>query len=41
MSQSSLLSVVIDTNVVFEGLTKKGGSAGLIIDGWLAELFDV
>lgn len=41
MSQSSLLSVVIDTNVVFEGLTKKGGAAGLIIDGWLAELFDV
>lgn len=41
MSQASLLSVVIDTNVVFEGLTKKGGAAGLIIDGWVAELFDV
>ena len=41
MSQSFLLRVVIDTNVVFEGLTKKGGAAGFIIDGWLAELFDV
>jgi predicted nucleic acid-binding protein len=41
MSQSSLLRVVIDTNVVFEGLTKKGGAAGLIIDGWLTQLFDV
>jgi predicted nucleic acid-binding protein len=41
MPQSSLLRVVIDTNVVFEGLTKKGGAAGFIIDAWLAELFDV
>lgn len=30
--------VVIDTNVVFEGLTKSGGAAGLIVDAWLAEL---
>jgi predicted nucleic acid-binding protein len=41
MSPSSLLRVVIDTNVVFEGLTKKGGAAGLVIDAWLAELFYV
>jgi predicted nucleic acid-binding protein len=41
MSSSSLLRLVIDTNVVFEGLTKKGGAAGFIIDAWLAELFDV
>jgi predicted nucleic acid-binding protein len=33
--------VTIDTNVVFEGLTKRGGAAGLIIDAWLAELLDV
>ena len=35
------MRVVIDTNVVFEGLTKQGGAAGLIIDSWLAGLFDV
>ncbi|MBW4551765.1 MAG: putative toxin-antitoxin system toxin component, PIN family [Aphanocapsa sp. GSE-SYN-MK-11-07L] len=33
--------VVIDTNVVFEGLTKQGGAAGLIIDAWLAGLIQV
>lgn len=33
--------VVIDTNVVFEGLTKKGSAAGLIIDAWLAGLLNV
>lgn len=33
------LHVVIDTNVVFEGLTKQGGAAGLIIDAWLSGLF--
>jgi predicted nucleic acid-binding protein len=27
---------VLDTNVVFEGLTKQGGACGLIIDGWNA-----
>ena len=32
---------MIDTNVVFEGLTKQGGAAGLIIDAWLADLLDV
>lgn len=30
--------VVIDTNVLFEGLTKKGGAAGLIVESWLAGL---
>ena len=29
------LWVVIDTNVVFEGLTKQGGIASAIIDVWL------
>jgi predicted nucleic acid-binding protein len=31
---------VIDTNVVFEGLTKTGGASGLLIDAWLAGLFE-
>lgn len=30
---------VIDTNVLFEGLTKQGSAAGLIIEAWNAELF--
>ena len=33
--------VVLDTNVVFEGLTRKGGACGLIIDAWRAKLFTV
>jgi predicted nucleic acid-binding protein len=33
--------VVIDTNVLFEGLTKQGGAAGLIIDAWRAGLLSV
>lgn len=41
MSTTSLFSVVIDTNVVFEGLTKQGGAAGLVIDAWLAGLLEV
>jgi len=32
---------VIDTNVVFEGLTKKNSASGILIDSWLAGLFDV
>lgn len=30
---------VIDTNVLFEGLTRKGGAAGLIVDAWLAGVY--
>jgi putative PIN family toxin of toxin-antitoxin system len=41
MSAAFLLRVVIDTNVVFEGLTKQGGAAGLIIDAWLDGLIQV
>lgn len=41
MSIIANLRVVIDTNVVFEGLTKQGGAAGLIIDLWLAGLLEV
>lgn len=33
---SSPERVVLDTNVVFEGLTKQGGACGLIIDVWKA-----
>lgn len=41
MSAALFLRVVVDTNVVFEGLTKQGGAAGLIIDAWLAGLMEV
>jgi len=30
--------VVIDTNVIFEGLTKQSGACGLIVDAWLVGL---
>lgn len=33
--------IVIDTNVVFEGITRRGGASGLIIDAWLSGLLDV
>lgn len=33
------MKAVIDTNVVFEGLTAQGGACGLIVDAWLAGLF--
>jgi putative PIN family toxin of toxin-antitoxin system len=36
MSNPIVPRVVIDTNVLFEGLTKQGGAAGLIVDAWLA-----
>lgn len=32
---------VIDTNVLFEGLTQKGGAAGLLIDAWLGRTLEV
>lgn len=41
MSIVSVSRVVVDTNVVFEGLTKQGGAAGLIIDAWFAGAFQV
>jgi predicted nucleic acid-binding protein len=41
MTSLPLLRVVIDTNVVFEGLTKQGGASGLIVDAWLAGLLVV
>jgi predicted nucleic acid-binding protein len=36
-----LFHVVVDTNVVFEGLTKQGSAAGFVIDVWLANLIQV
>ncbi|RME49356.1 MAG: PIN domain-containing protein [Caldilineae bacterium] len=33
------LRAVIDTNVVFEGLTKQGSVGGVIIEAWLAGMF--
>jgi len=33
--------VVIDTNVLFEGLTKRGGAPGYIIEAWLADLLAI
>ena len=41
MAADSAFRFVIDTNVVFEGLTKQGGAAGLVIDAWLAGLLTV
>ncbi|MGV0027077.1 PIN domain-containing protein [Phormidesmis priestleyi] len=41
MPDLPLLRIVVDTNVVFEGLTKQGGASGLIIDVWLAGLTTV
>jgi putative PIN family toxin of toxin-antitoxin system len=35
------LHVVLDTNVVFEGLTKKDGASGLIIEAWFAAYIEV
>ncbi|WP_319423211.1 PIN domain-containing protein [Pleurocapsa sp. FMAR1] len=35
------MRIVVDTNVVFEGLTKQGGASGLLIDIWLAGLLEV
>jgi predicted nucleic acid-binding protein len=34
------LRAVIDTNVVFEGLTTQGGASGLVVDTWLAGFFN-
>ncbi len=39
--ENALMRVVVDTNVVFKGLTKQGSAAELIIDSWLAGLLEV
>ncbi|MDX1440720.1 MAG: putative toxin-antitoxin system toxin component, PIN family [Rubricoccaceae bacterium] len=33
--------VVLDTNVVFEGLTRKAGPCAIIVDAWFAERLQV
>jgi len=33
------MKAVIDTNIVFQGLTTRGGACGLIVDAWLSALF--
>lgn len=33
------MKVVIDTNVVFEGLTAQRGDCAVIVEAWLADLF--
>jgi hypothetical protein len=38
---ANLPRFVIDTNVLFEGLTKQGGAPGLIVDVWLTGLMEV
>lgn len=37
MNGSPLSRVVLDTDVVFEGLTQRDSAAGLLIDAWLAD----
>ena len=39
MTSTASTRAVIDTNVLFEGLTKQGGASGLIIDAWRVGLF--
>jgi len=34
MNENKRIRVVLDTNVVFEGLTKQGGITGAIIQAW-------
>ena len=41
MLSSTSLRIVVNTNVVFEGLTKQGGASGLMVDAWLAGLMVV
>lgn len=39
MRQQRRLQAVIDTNVLFEGVTTQGSAPGLIIDAWRGGLF--
>lgn len=38
---SNPLRVVLDTNVIFEGLTKSNSASGLLIDAWREEMLTV
>jgi putative PIN family toxin of toxin-antitoxin system len=35
MSATPLLRLVLDTDVVFEGLTRRGGASGTLVEAWL------
>jgi predicted nucleic acid-binding protein len=37
----ALLHVVVDTNVVFEGLTRQGGASSFVVEAWLSGLLSV
>ncbi|MEZ4732298.1 MAG: putative toxin-antitoxin system toxin component, PIN family [Caldilineaceae bacterium] len=41
MNSVQLLRVVLDTNVVFQGLTKQGGVCGTIINAWFHSFIHV
>ncbi len=41
MPATPIPKVVLDTNVLFEGLTQQGGASGLVIDACLAGLLSV
>lgn len=41
MNGSSVARVVVDTNVLLEGLTQQGSASGLLIDAWFASLLQV
>lgn len=41
MFTTDLCRVVLDTNVVFEGLTKQGSASGLIIDAWISGFLEI
>lgn len=39
MATQQTLQAVIDTNVLFEGITTQGSASGLIIEAWRSRLF--
>ena len=41
MNGANTIRVVLDTNIVFEGLTKQQSACGVIIDAWEANLIKV
>jgi predicted nucleic acid-binding protein len=39
MARQQVLQAVIDTNVVFEGVTTQESAPGLIVEAWLSQMF--
>lgn len=39
MKAMARIRAVIDTNVLFEGVTQRDGPAGTVVSAWMAELF--